>query len=412
MEQGVFISKVYRQGAVAMADGVAQVILTPMLSEASFTKIKLDTPEITSGEVVLTGAVDRSDLFVCDQDDEFRVHIDSFDEPGKYYAVFSFDPMASYILSYEEAPKLSSDEVVLEGELIYNDKDDRIHFSPAKNRDDHRHHALDAIVIACTGQKVLTAMSTYNAHADDYERGAGSRPTFASPWEGFRDDVREAIESVLVKHKQSTKILNKVTKKITKDGRTHRSEGLAVRGKLHNQTFFGLRQSPQESFSSLHKRESIQNIESYSSLSRVADVTIRDLMISRLRDIGIDTTRKEYSIPKEAHAFVDEEGNYTIHLPNKRKGGAPIPVKKVRLCERSGSPIQIAGYNKWVKPENNEYLMVYTNYDNKIQYLCVPFFEEVNNKIRGVDGRKKRKDLKEVLLVLPVSYTHLRAHET
>lgn len=403
VEQGMFVSKVYRQGGVAMADGVAQVILTPELSEASFTKIKLDAPMITSGEVVLTGAVDRSDLFVCDQDDELRVQIDTFDEPGKYYVVFSFDPMASYILSYEQTPKLSSDEVVLEGELIYNDKDDRIHFSPAKNRDDHRHHALDAIVIACTGQRVLTAMSTYNAQVDDYGRGTDVRPTFASPWEGFRDDVREAIESVLVKHKQNTKILNKVTKKITKDGRTHRSEGLAVRGKLHKETFYGQRQSPHESFSSLHKRESIQNIESYSSLSRVADVTIRDLMISRLRDIGIDTTRKEYSIPKEAHAFVDEEGNYTIHLPNKRKGGAPIPVKKVRLCERSGSPIQIAGYNKWVKPENNEYLMVYTNYDNKIQYLCVPFFEEVNNKIRGVGGRKKLKDLKEVLLVLRIN---------
>lgn len=403
VEQGVFVSKVYRQGGVAMEDGLAQVILTPDLSEVSFTKIKLDAPAITSGEVVLTGAIDRSDLFVCDQDDELRVQIDSFDEPGKYYAVFSFDPMASYILSYDQTPKLSSDEVVLEGDLIYNDKDDRVHFSPAKNRDDHRHHALDAIVIACTGQGVLTAMSTYNAHADDYERGTGTKPTFASPWEGFRDDVREAIEAVLVKHKQSTKILNKVTKQITKDGRTHRSKGLAVRGKLHDQTFYGLRQSPQESVSSLHKREKIQSIDTPSALSRVADVTIRDLMLSRLQDIGIDTTKKEYSMPKGSHAFVDEEGNYTIHLPNKRKGGAPIPVKKVRLCERVSSPIQIAEYNKWVKPENNEHLLVYINNDNEIKYLCVSFFEEVNKKTRGVDGWKYPADLREVLLVLRIN---------
>lgn len=403
VEQGVFVSKVYRQGGVAMEDGLAQVILTPDLSEVSFTKIKLDAPAITSGEVVLTGAIDRSDLFVCDQDDELRVQIDSFDEPGKYYAVFSFDPMASYILSYDQTPKLSSDEVVLEGDLIYNDKDDRIHFSPSKNRDDHRHHALDAIVIACTGQGVLTAMSTYNAHADDYERGTGTKPTFASPWEGFRDDVREAIEAVLVKHKQSTKILNKVTKQIIKDGRTHRSKGLAVRGKLHDQTFYGLRQSPQESVSSLHKREKIQSIDTPSALSRVADVTIRDLMLSRLQDIGIDTTKKEYSMPKGSHAFVDEEGNYTIHLPNKRKGGAPIPVKKVRLCERVSSPIQIAEYNKWVKPENNEHLLVYINNDNEIKYLCVSFFEEVNKKTRGVDGWKYPADLREVLLVLRIN---------
>lgn len=126
-------------------------------------------------------------------------------------------------------------------------------------------------------------------------------------------------------------------------------------------------------------------------------------MLSRLQDIGIDTTKKEYSMPKGSHAFVDEEGNYTIHLPNKRKGGAPIPVKKVRLCERVSSPIQIAEYNKWVKPENNEHLLVYINNDNEIKYLCVSFFEEVNKKTRGVDGWKYPADLREVLLVLRIN---------
>lgn len=126
-------------------------------------------------------------------------------------------------------------------------------------------------------------------------------------------------------------------------------------------------------------------------------------MIRRLQDIGIDTTREEYSMPQGSYAFVDEEGNYTIHLPNKRKGGAPVPVKKVRLCERVSSPIQIAEYNKWVKSENNEHLLVYSNNVNKIKYLCVSFFEEVNNKIRGGDGRKYPEDTKEVLLVLRIN---------
>lgn len=398
VEQGVFISKVYRQGAVAMADGVAQVILTPMLSEASFTKIKLDAPVITSGEVVLTGAVDRSDLFVCDQDDEFRVHIDSFDEPGKYYAVFSFDPMASYILSYEQAPKLSSDEVVLEGELIYNDKDDRIHFSPAKNRDDHRHHALDAIVIACTGQKVLTAMSTYNAHADDYERGAGSRPTFASPWEGFRDDVREAIESVLVKHKQSTKILNKVTKKITKDGRTHRSEGLAVRGKLHKETFYGQRQSPEEPTPTMHYRVPITSITTSKLLNQVVDPVIRKLMLQRLQDMGVDTTEDSYAIPGDA--FMDKAGNYTILVPNKH--GVPVPVKKVRRSKVVSNTVQLDGYNKEVETRNNDFVLIYEDQEGNYCEEVVTFWDSADRLLHGEDRVQLPMDAKRVVMTLRI----------
>ena len=399
VEQGMFVSKVYRQGGVAMADGVAQVILTPKLSEASFTKIKLDAPMITSGEVVLTGAVDRSDLFVCDQDDELRVQIDTFDEPGKYYVVFSFDPMASYILSYEQTPKLSSDEVVLEGELIYNDKDDRIHFSPAKNRDDHRHHALDAIVIACTGQRVLTAMSTYNAQVDDYGRGTDVRPTFASPWEGFRDDVREAIESVLVKHKQNTKILNKVTKKITKDGRTHRSEGLAVRGKLHKETFYGQRQSPEESSPTMHYRVPITSITKSKQLNQVVDPVIRELMIQRLRNMGVDTTQDGYAIPGDA--FMDKAGNYTILVPNKR--GVPVPVKKVRRSKVVSNTVQLDGYNKEVETRNNDFVLIYEDQEGNYCEEVVTFWDSADRLLHGQDRVQLPMDGKRAVMTLRIN---------
>lgn len=399
VEQGMFVSKVYRQGGVTMADGVAQVILTPELSEASFTKIKLDAPMITSGEVVLTGAVDRSDLFVCDQDDELRVQIDTFDEPGKYYVVFSFDPMASYILSYEQTPKLSSDEVVLEGELIYNDKDDRIHFSPAKNRDDHRHHALDAVVIACTGQRVLTAMSTYNAQVDDYGRGTDVRPTFASPWEGFRDDVREAIESVLVKHKQNTKILNKVTKKITKDGRTHRSEGLAVRGKLHKETFYGQRQSPEESSPTIHYRVPITSITTSKLLNQVVDSVIRKLMLQRLQDMGVDTTEDGYAIPGDA--FMDRAGNYTILVPNKR--GVPVPVKKVRRSKVVSNTVQLDGYNKEVETRNNDFVLIYEDQEGNYCEEVVTFWDSADRLLHGQDRVQLPMDAMRVVMTLRIN---------
>lgn len=71
-----------------------------------------------------------------------------------------------------------------------------------KQRDDHRHHAVDALVIACTSQSTIQAMSV--AAAEGLRRGeAGIRAArrVESPWRGFVDSVRPAILSAIVSHR-------------------------------------------------------------------------------------------------------------------------------------------------------------------------------------------------------------------
>ena len=69
-----------------------------------------------------------------------------------------------------------------------------------KQRDDHRHHALDAVVIAVADRSLLkrVADAAGRAHDAGLERLLSDMP---QPWDGFRDAVEAGIERVVVSHK-------------------------------------------------------------------------------------------------------------------------------------------------------------------------------------------------------------------
>ena len=75
-----------------------------------------------------------------------------------------------------------------------------------KNRDDHRHHAVDAIVIGMISRSMLQKVATAANRAEDlkletiFEKHNGGKSAI-DPWNGFRSDVREAIQNIIVSHK-------------------------------------------------------------------------------------------------------------------------------------------------------------------------------------------------------------------
>lgn len=69
-----------------------------------------------------------------------------------------------------------------------------------KNRNDHRHHAVDACVIGVTDQGMLQQFA--KASADTHQRGlnklADDMPT---PWDTYRDHVERAVRNIWVSHR-------------------------------------------------------------------------------------------------------------------------------------------------------------------------------------------------------------------
>jgi CRISPR-associated endonuclease Csn1 len=71
-----------------------------------------------------------------------------------------------------------------------------------KTRDDHRHHAVDAVVIALTNRSRLQQLAML------HKRGGGERTgeVLPEPWPHFRQQVEEAINAVNVSHRVLRKI--------------------------------------------------------------------------------------------------------------------------------------------------------------------------------------------------------------
>lgn len=72
--------------------------------------------------------------------------------------------------------------------------------SGLKNRDDHRHHALDAAVIGITDQGLLQrfAKASASARESNLDRLVESMPL---PWPNYRENVDRALSHIIVSHK-------------------------------------------------------------------------------------------------------------------------------------------------------------------------------------------------------------------
>jgi len=97
-----------------------------------------------------------------------------------------------------------------------------------KNRLDHRHHAIDAIVIAIVDRPMLQATARASAEAG-FE--GQERIIVPEPWQDFRDEVRKVINTIVVSHRPDH---GTASRKGSKKGPD------ATAGRLHNDTAYGL----------------------------------------------------------------------------------------------------------------------------------------------------------------------------
>lgn len=122
----------------------------------------------------------------------------------------------------------------------------------SKKRIDHRHHAMDAIVIACTSRNIVNYLNNVSAN-DSLKRsvcrkrnGSYSR-NIKVPWDTFAKDVSTALGNIIVSFKQNRRILTRTSNRYTrynKDGikildRQCKGELYAIRKSLHKDHVFG-----------------------------------------------------------------------------------------------------------------------------------------------------------------------------
>lgn len=71
-----------------------------------------------------------------------------------------------------------------------------------KERTDHRHHAIDAVTIACTDRSMVQKIQRAAARRGEAELGrSGTLAEIEPPWPGFRDRVKDQVRRIVVSHR-------------------------------------------------------------------------------------------------------------------------------------------------------------------------------------------------------------------
>lgn len=215
-------------------------------------------------------------------------------------------------LTYEEKGK--------NGERLYKIKD-------WTKRNDHRHHAMDAITVAFTKPAHIQYLNNLNANSDDstnsksikgienkyLEKDKHNKLRFVKPKEHFREEVKNHLNNLLVSYKSKSKVVTN-NKNITKRKNGFNSKiQLTPRGQLHKDTVYGKIQQY------ANVEEKVNATFDESKIERVLVKSYKMALLKRLNAFGNDpniTFAGKNAITKNP-IFLDDA--CTIKLPEKVK---------------------------------------------------------------------------------------------
>nr|WP_316859275.1 type II CRISPR RNA-guided endonuclease Cas9 [uncultured Cohaesibacter sp.] len=102
--------------------------------------------------------------------------------------------------------------------------------SKAKDRTDHRHHAIDAAVIAATDRSLIKAIQHASGRREDLDLD-DVIGDIQPPFEHFRDKVRQRLDQMVVSHRTDHGSIKPSSNPKGYD---------STSGQLHNDTAYGL----------------------------------------------------------------------------------------------------------------------------------------------------------------------------
>jgi len=192
-----------------------------------------------------------------------------------------------------------------------------------KKRIDHRHHAMDAIVIACTTREHVNLLNNEAAHskhnANRYQLSYKLRrrekvrigneekevfKEFFMPWQTFPIDVQNAIENMVVSFKQNLRVVNKTTNKYehyNENGKkvlTKQTKGdnWAIRRSIHKETVWGK--------INLRFKKEVSLIEALKNPNRIVNSEFKEKIIELLSN-GFDAKYIKNYIDKNKDIWSD-----------------------------------------------------------------------------------------------------------
>lgn len=248
-----------------------------------------------------------------------------------------------------------------------------------KKRIDHRHHAMDALVIALASRNIVSYLN--NESACDTERREDLRQLLCdknriirTPWPTFAEDAYAALRDIVVSFKNYVRVINKATNYYEH----YNEEGKKVKACQQGDCQWAVRQSLHDQF--VFARVSIEGKKAQSAIRRVLDESFDKKKIEKITDTGIRKILLKYLEAKGENpqlAFSPEgvmELNENIEKYNNGKKHQPI--LKVRVCEALGAKFPIgqkgAKRKKFVQGAPHLFFGIYEDAEYHRSYITMP----------------------------------------
>lgn len=288
----------------------------------------------------------------------------------------------------------------------------------SKKRIDHRHHALDALIIACATRDHINLLNNQSSRSEvkrydlkrklmKFEKKSYNHPKtgerierevpvlFFKPWESITVDAKENLEKIIVSFKQNLRVINKATNHyerwIEKDGvkvkEWVKQQGInwAIRKPLHKDTVSGKVELP---WIKVPKGKIL------TATRKNVDTSFDFKTINSITDTGIQKILKnylEYKGGSSEDAFSPEGVEDMNRNIEKFNDGKPHqPIGKVRIFELGSKfPLGQTGNKKHKYVEaakgTNLFFAVYENNTGKRTYETVPLNEVIERQKQGID---------------------------
>lgn len=194
-----------------------------------------------------------------------------------------------------------------------------------KERVNHVHHCIDAIVIACIGLDEYNKLGAYYHDEENHEWYGMSKAYFKKPWPTFVEDIEKVQDEILVYHytpdnmpKQGRR---RIMVEVKANGRRKKTKllckGDAARGSLHKDTYYGAIMQSGEGTPYYVVRKNVDNHLSDQDIKNIVDDVVRGIIQNAVAKGG-----------KEAL-------NGTIWMNEEKQ----IPIKKVRCITSVKKPL-------------------------------------------------------------------------
>jgi CRISPR-associated endonuclease Csn1 len=219
-----------------------------------------------------------------------------------------------------------------------------------KTREDHRHHAIDALVVALTSPLMIKNLS---AHAARY--GYLHRVPYGEsvpPWEGAVEEAAETVKKIIPVHRRS----------------------LNLSGPLHEETFYG--HGPEKKTAVIRTR--LEDMTA-NDANKIVDPAVRNAVLAKLVELGEENPKKAFARPENRPLLTGRDGR------SRWVNSARIEIKLDTFSVGSGDNIRN------VQSERNHHMEIYATFDE--QGNEIKWDGEVVSLFEAYQRRKNRQSV-------------------